>query len=105
MSPMLHLIWAAVVAFLGQSAPQQPNANPDAMRPPSVQAIAVAEGPAIDGDVIGDPVWQSATPASGFWQEQPDEGQPSSERTEVRIVYTAATLYVGVICYDRDPAG
>src|SRR5690606_33444557 len=37
-------------------------------------------------------------------QEQPDEGQPSSETTEVRIVFTHDTLYVGVVCYDRDPA-
>ena len=29
---------------------------------------------------------------SGFWQEQPFEGQPSTERTEVRFVVTADTL-------------
>ena len=42
---------------------------------------------------------------SGFWQEQPFEGQPSTERTEVRFVVTADTLYVGVVCYDSDPSG
>jgi hypothetical protein len=53
--------------------------------------------------VLGDPIWNAATPVSGFWQEQPDEGQPSSERTDVRIVYTAETMYVGVVNYDRAP--
>ena len=72
---------------------------------PSIAATKVAEGPAIDGDVTGDPVWTAAVPASGFWQEQPDEGQPSTERTEIRIVYTADTLFVGVVCFDREPSG
>ena len=39
---------------------------------------------------------QQAPPIDGFRQEQPDEGQPASERTEVRVVFTADTLYIGV---------
>jgi Domain of unknown function (DUF5916) len=70
---------------------------------PSVVATRVTQAPVLDGEVIGDAAWQPAAPASGFWQEQPEEGQPSTERTEVRIVYTADTLYVGVVCYDRQP--
>lgn len=69
---------------------------------PELTATRVNEPPALDGDVIGDPVWQQATPADTFWQEQPQEGQPASERTEVRVVYTADTLFVGVVNYDRD---
>ena len=72
---------------------------------PSLAASRVASAPTLDGDVLGDPAWQNATPSSGFWQEQPDEGQPSSERTEVRVVYTADMLYIGVVCYDRTPDG
>jgi hypothetical protein len=63
----------------------------------------VEQPPLIDGDVIGDPVWQQAAPTDTFWQEQPEEGQPASERTEVRVVFTADTLFVGVINYDRAP--
>ena len=74
-------------------------------KPPVVSAVKAQQVPTLDGDVSGDPAWQAATPASDFWQEQPDEGQPSSERTEVRLVYTPDTLYIGVICYDRDPGG
>jgi hypothetical protein len=72
---------------------------------PTATAMPVEEGPVLDGDVLSEAVWQKATLISGFWQEQPDEGEPSSERTEVRIIYTADTLYVGVVCYDRDPSG
>lgn len=59
----------------------------------------------IDGDVAGDPAWANATPITAFWQEQPDEGQPSSERTEVRVIFTADTLYIGAILFDREPGG
>ena len=52
----------------------------------------------------GQRAWRQAPVIEGFWQEQTDEGQPASERTEVRMVYTRDTLYVGVVCYDRDPS-
>ena len=32
------------------------------------------------------------------------EGRPASERTELRLLYSRDTLYIGVICHDRDPA-
>ena len=69
------------------------------------QATAVAVGnlPVMDGDVLGDPAWMVAAPATGFRQTAPDEGQPASERTEVRIVYSRDMVYIGVVCYDRDP--
>ena len=71
---------------------------------PTASATAVAEAPAIDGDVLADSVWQQATPIAGFKQYQPDEGEPVSERTEVRMIFTRDTLFVGVVCYDSDPA-
>ena len=78
-------------------------AGPPSDSRPAARAVRVAQAPIIDGDVQGDPVWRQAHPVSGFVQEQPEEGRPASERTEVRIVFTADTLYLGVICYDRSP--
>ncbi len=72
---------------------------------PSGRAATATVAPTIDGDVLGDAAWAAAVPMSGFWQEQPFEGQPSTERTEVRFVVTADTLFVGVVCYDSDPSG
>jgi hypothetical protein len=60
--------------------------------------------PTLDGNVLDDPAWQQAPAITGFSQEQPEEGQPASENTVVRMVFTRDTLYVGVICYDRDPS-
>ena len=67
-------------------------------------ARLVLQPPTIDGDVLGDPVWASVEPTKGFLQSAPDEGQPASEETEVRIVFTEDTIYFGVICHDRDPS-
>src|SRR5690349_6640830 len=72
---------------------------------PSIAAKRVERVPVLDGEVASDPAWNDVAPATNFDQEQPDEGRPSTERTEVRIVFTSTTLYVGVICYDRDPSG
>ncbi len=94
---------AAAAPAAGQSLQMAPAAGP-ADRP-TAHATRVDEGPTLDGDVLGDPVWQAATPITGFVQYQPSEGQPVSERTEVRMIFTADTLYVGVVCYDSDPRG
>ena len=68
-----------------------------------VTAIRVAEAPVLDGEVLADSAWQRAAAVTTFWQEQPDQGEPASERTEVRMVFTGDTLYIGVVCYDNDP--
>ena len=54
--------------------------------------------------MLSDPAYEDAQIATGFVQSRPFEGQPASERTEVRIVYTDDTLYFGVICYMEDPS-
>jgi len=70
---------------------------------PRVVPILVERAPSVDGDVLGDPAWEGVEPATGFWQNTPDEGQASTEKTEVYVVYTSDTLYFGVVCYDRTP--
>ena len=71
---------------------------------PLVRAHLVDEGPLIDGDVLNDPAYANAMLATGFVQSRPFEGEPASERTEVRIVYTSDTLYFGIVCYTEDAA-
>ena len=81
----------------------QPAAGAESAAPfPVTAAVASQTAPLLDGVVLGDPAWTEAVPATGFRQTKPDEGEPASERTEVRVVFTESTLYVGVVCYDRD---
>ena len=66
-------------------------------------ASRVGSAPVVDGVVLTDPAWAEVTPVEGFVQNTPDEGQPSTERTQVYIGYTEETLYVAVVCYVTDP--
>ena len=66
--------------------------------------IANEQRPAIDGRV-DDAVWAQAHAHDGFVQQEPNEGEPASERTEVRFLLDRQNLYVSVICFDRSPEG
>jgi hypothetical protein len=52
-----------------------------AVAQPAITAQRVEQPPTLDGDVASDPVWKQVTPVTSFVQEQPDEGQPSTERS------------------------
>ncbi|HYE88882.1 MAG TPA: DUF5916 domain-containing protein [Vicinamibacterales bacterium] len=62
-----------------------------------------AEGPVIDGRV-NDAVWDGVQPYSSFTQQDPLEGAPASEKTEVRVMFGNGTVYIGIIAYDSDPS-
>ncbi len=71
---------------------------------PVAHAVATTAPPVIDAEVINDPAWEGAPVMNGFFQTTPDEGEPASEKTEVRVMYTPETLFVGVVAYDREPS-
>ena len=71
---------------------------------PQIVASPLTTAPTLDGNVIGDDVWRGVMAGGDFRQTTPDEGQPASERTEVRIGFTKDTLYIGVVCFDRTPS-
>jgi hypothetical protein len=56
----------------------------------------------IDGR-LDEAEWQRATPATNFRQRQPHEGSPSTQRSEVRLLYDDDALYVGAWLYDSHP--
>jgi hypothetical protein len=55
----------------------------------------------LDG-VLDEASWAASDVGTGFVQREPDTGRPVSQRTEVRVVYSPTTLYVGISCYDDD---
>ena len=87
---------------------QSQTGSTDAATASLVQKVLVAErsgeAPILDGDVLNDAAWADAMSVSGFLQSTPNEGEPATERTEVRVIFTEDTVYFGVVCYDRDPA-
>jgi hypothetical protein len=89
-------------AFARQEpAAQAPAANGSSRRIAS--AIPVGEAPMIDG-LLNEGAWLKAIPLDGFIQAEPRQGQPASQRTEVRILYDDNAIYVGAILHDTDPS-
>lgn len=68
----------------------------------TAEATRVERAPKIDG-TLDDPVWQSAKAVADFRQQEPNEGETATEKTEVRIVYTRHAVYFGIHCYDSEP--
>lgn len=62
-----------------------------------------AASPVIDGKV-NEAVWQTVQPYATFTQQDPVEGAPASEKTEVRVLMGKGTLYISVIAFDSDPS-
>ena len=71
--------------------------------PPEITASRLITAPVTDGNVLGDDAWADVVASSEFWQVQPSEGQPSTQRTEVFVGYTATALHIGVVAYDEEP--
>ncbi len=68
----------------------------------SLRAHRADTPPSIDGR-LDEPIWTSAEFAGNFRQFEPNEGEPATERTEVRVLYDNTALYLGVRLYDSDP--
>ena len=71
---------------------------------PIANATRVEEAPTIDG-ILDDASWTGASRLRDFVQRDPSEGEPVSERTDVRILYDDEAVYVGAWLFDRDPSG
>ena len=83
-------------AAAGQKA--QPG-HTDAEAKQVAQAIRVDHPPRLDGS-NDDPLSQLASPITDFKQREPNEGQPATESTEVRLLYSRNEIYFGISCHD-----
>lgn len=69
---------------------------------PTLRAVRATTGPVIDGD-LSDPVWQTAPEFTDFTQHDPDDGQPATMPTSVRILYDDHAIYFGAKMVDPHP--
>ena len=74
----------------------------DGTRPSLTVTRLADERPSIDG-VVDDEVWSGAQPFTAFVQQEPNEGEPATERTEIRFLIDRQNLYVSLICFDSEP--
>lgn len=69
---------------------------------PVIEAHFTEEKITVDGQ-LNEPIWQSISPATDFRQRQPAEGQPGSEKSELRIAYDKDNLYFALVFFDKEP--
>jgi hypothetical protein len=73
-------------------------------RGPSAAAVRMGDSITLRVDgLLDEAVWSQAPAVTGLRQQEPLEGEPATEVTEVRVIYDGSTLYVGVLAYDREP--
>ncbi|MEX1054731.1 MAG: hypothetical protein WED81_01795, partial [Rhodothermales bacterium] len=100
------MLIATVSSFIlvPASRAQMDSGQSSRSNPPVANAVPATVPPVLDGEVLLDEAWKEAQAVTGFWQITPNEGEPASEQTEVRLIYTPTTLYVGIVCHDREPS-
>jgi hypothetical protein len=56
----------------------------------------------IDGQ-LSETVWHNGNTFENFFQRDPEEGAPASERTIIKLAYDEKYLYLGAVMYDSAP--
>jgi hypothetical protein len=71
--------------------------------PPEARAVPLREEIHLDGR-LDEAIWRTAPAATDFRQNQPREGEPATQRTDVRFVFDGAALYVGARMFEDSGA-
>ena len=69
--------------------------------PPRTSANRISDKIIIDG-ILDEPVWHNTQPIRMFLQIQPNENEPMTQPSEVRILYDEKKIYFGFIFYDSE---
>ena len=67
-----------------------------------LQAVRATSAIELDG-AIDEAAWRDAPIANHFIQNDPREGEPATEDTEVRVLYDNEAIYFGVFAKDNEP--
>lgn len=68
---------------------------------PTITSVRTGETIVIDGR-LSEPAWKTAASSDRFFQREPSEGVPVSEKTTLYILFDDRYLYVGIRCGDSD---
>jgi hypothetical protein len=74
----------------------------DANNRVTVRAIRLTEALRLDGR-LDENVYAAVPPITGFFQMEPDEGEPATERTDVWVLFDNDNVYVTARCWDSAP--
>ena len=92
-------VWLATISLAGAGQAAQDNGGRR-----SVAALRLADGETVmlDGR-LDEPFWAKALPADNFIQQDPQNGGPATEPTDVRIAFDDESIYLGVTAFDSEP--
>jgi hypothetical protein len=114
---LLALLCTARSAAAVQLPPEPPGttalAGPPPPEPPAVvardgegrvtmRAIRIAQPLQLDGR-LDENVYQTTPAVSGFVQQEPDEGEPATEATDVWVLFDDENLYISARMWDSQP--
>ncbi len=68
----------------------------------TVRAIRLDEPLTLDGQ-LDERVYHTVEPITDFIQQEPDEGAPATEQTEVWIMFDHDTIYIAARCWNSEP--
>ena len=102
---MLRLVSSALVFWAVSSGAAQTAPAARASSAPRTGVVTFVQRPPVLDGRLDDEAWRGAPLYDGFVQRELREGQPVSERTEVRIVADDEALYIGAWLFDHEPGG
>jgi uncharacterized protein DUF5916/cellulose/xylan binding protein with CBM9 domain len=88
-------------AYQQSSDVKPPDAQTEIAGTRRIRAVRTRDEIRIDG-TLNEPAWSQAAPAVDFRQQEPNEGAPASEKTDVRVLYDDKNLYVGIRAFDSE---
>src|SRR4051794_7528457 len=69
----------------------------------SLDAARISGAPPVIDGRLDEPAWKEAPVATGFTQNRPRPGAPSSLRSEARVLVDNEAIYVGLTSFDPEP--
>ncbi|MBW7996157.1 MAG: carbohydrate binding family 9 domain-containing protein [Candidatus Glassbacteria bacterium] len=101
LSPLLCLLPAVLSPAAGQTGSDSlPVSGADII----IQVSTTQKPVTVDGR-LDEPAWRDAVPyLDYFFQQEPLDRAPSSQKTELRVLQDGAYIYFGAICYEQDPS-
>jgi len=94
--PKLGLCLLSSALWLGFSTASEASQRTAAL-------VRTDTAPVIDG-VLDEPAWSEGVLLEPMIQTLPIEGDPPTERTEIRLLFDRDFLYLGIRMYDSDPS-
>jgi hypothetical protein len=79
-----------------------PGARAQPAPPRTVRAVRLTEPLRVDGR-LDEAVYDTTPPVEGLIQTVPDEGAPSTERSQIWVFFDSSTLYIACRCWDDAP--